>query len=69
MIWSNTAYSFSIDKVMCLFAVWKQKKQSMNLWMQDDYLVESLDYRYLSAGEVHSKWWTEKPDNPGFVFW
>jgi TonB-linked SusC/RagA family outer membrane protein len=54
-IWSNTAaYSFSIDKSNVSLFAGMEAKETIYEFMdakRDDYLVESLDYRYLSAGE------------------
>jgi TonB-linked SusC/RagA family outer membrane protein len=54
-IWSNTAaYNFSIDRHSVNFFVGMEAKESVFEFMdaqREDYLVESMDYRYLTAGE------------------
>lgn len=54
-IWSNTAaYNFSIDKSNVSVFVGMEAKESISEYIdaqRDGYLIESSDYRYLSAGE------------------
>jgi len=54
-IWSNTAaYNFSIDRHSVNFFLGMEAKESIYEFMdaqREDYLVESMDYRYLTAGE------------------
>lgn len=54
-IWSNTAaYNFNINKHSVNFFVGMEAKETIYEYMdaqREGYLVESMDYRYLSAGE------------------
>jgi len=54
-IWSNTAaYNFKIDEHSVNFLVGMESKENVYEYIdakREDYLIETLDYRYLSAGQ------------------